>query len=163
MATRRRGSGIGSSARERISSALTLYSGTENIEEEKRRQRENLERAQAEPLTVIPWDPATTYQHPPSESSRVRAYKYVRYNDGTMTEDERRTGVGAVIGGQIYGTLFVRFARADTPWKYMNVPQNIYEAFAASQSKGRFINSTLNSFPYSRATPDEVATYFTDL
>lgn len=162
MATRR-GTGISKAGRERINAALTLYSGTENIEEEKRRKRENLERAQTTPMTVIPYDPATTYQHPPSESSRVQAYKYVRYNDGSISEEDRRTGMGAIIGGTIYGTLFVRFARAQTPWKYMNVPQNIYEAFASSQSKGRFINSTLNSFPYSKATPDEVATYFSDM
>lgn len=159
----RRGTGINKDARSRISAALTLYSGTESIEEEKRRRRENLERAVPTDMTVIPYDPETTYTHAPSESSRVQAYKYVKYGEELTEEERRRTGVGSVIGGQIYGTLFVRFARAQTPWKYMNVPQNIYESFAATQSKGRFIKSTLDRFPYSRATADEVATYFTDM
>ena len=58
------------------------------------------------------------------------------------------------------GTLFVRFIKHGTPWKYLNVPSHIYQSFASAQSKGRYINSVLNNFPNSRASGDEESTFF---
>jgi hypothetical protein len=164
MAPRPRG--LSGSGRQRINAALTLYSGTENIQDERRRQRENMARAEAKQMEEIPWGPGNN--HGSNESSRVSGYKFVNYNSEDIDDEDRRTtGAGAIMSGQRYGTLFVRFWKykdsGGTPWKYMNVPQQVYEAFAASPSKGQYINSVLNKFPYSRATGDEVSTYFTDI
>jgi hypothetical protein len=164
MAPRPRG--LSGSGRQRINAALTLYSGTENIQDERRRQRENMARAEAKQMEEIPWVPGNN--HGSNESSRVSGYKFVNYNSEDIDDEDRRTtGAGAIMSGQRYGTLFVRFWKykdsGGTPWKYMNVPQQVYEAFAVSPSKGQYINSVLNKFPYSRATGDEVSTYFTDI
>lgn len=165
MAPRPRG--LSGAGRQRINAALTLYSGTANIENERRRMREdNLARSEANHMVEIPWVPGNN--HATNESSRVSGYKFVTYNTGDVSEeDARTTGAGAIMAGQRYGTLFVRFWKykdsGGTPWKYMNVPQQVYEAFAASPSKGQYINSVLNKFPYSRATGDEISTYFTDI
>ena len=162
----RRKAGLDPVARQRIQAALTLYSGTINIQEERRRQRENLARAEAHHMGEIPWVPGNN--HATNESSRVSAYKFVPYtSEGLSEEDARTTGIGSIMAGQRYGNLFVRFWKykdsGGTPWKYMNVPQQVYEAFAASPSKGQYINAVLNQYPYSKATSDEISTYFTDI
>jgi hypothetical protein len=72
------------------------------------------------------------------DSSRVRAYQW----------DEARQ------------QLRVRFIKYSTPWVYNNVPLETFQAFDASDSKGRFINRVLNNFPYRRASADEVARHF---
>lgn len=144
----RRRAGISQQARERISAALGVYTGTYAIEEEQQRRRQRREQEFANqylsPIQYIPND-----DHSPSESSRVRAFRFV-----TSAEP------GEEVLGDRYGTIFVRFIKYDTPWKYSNVPLSVYEAFAASRSKGKFINSVLNNYPYGRATGDELAAYF---
>ena len=35
-----------------------------------------------------------------------------------------------------------------TPWTYDGVPQNVWRNFRRSSSPGRYINSTLNRYPY---------------
>jgi len=153
MAPRR--PGIGGQGRQRIEAALTYYTGTQQIETERRRQK-NLEeerdtRFSSEKLGDIrPWYPEQ--QHGPKESSRVLSFKFVP-----------SAAEGEEILGTRYGTVFVRFFKNNTPWKYMNVPLYIYESFAASPSKGKYINQVLNNYPYSRVTGDELSTYFTDL
>jgi hypothetical protein len=140
--------GISPKARERISTALGLYTGTYAIEEEQRRRRQLREQEfpnqHLTPIQYVPND-----EHDPNESSRVRAFRFV-----TAAEPDEK------VLGDRYGTVFVRFIKHDTPWKYSNVPLSVYEAFSASRSKGRFINSVLNNYPYGRATGDELAAYF---
>lgn len=41
-------------------------------------------------------------------------------------------------------------------YMYMEVPYEIYRSMVRIASKGKFINSTLNSFDYREADPDEV-------
>jgi hypothetical protein len=41
-------------------------------------------------------------------------------------------------------------------YMYTEVPYEIYRAMVRIASKGQFINSTMNSFDYREATPDEV-------
>jgi hypothetical protein len=72
------------------------------------------------------------------DSSRVRAYQW---DEGLQQ-------------------LRVRFIKYGTPWVYNNVPLETFQAFDASDSKGRFINRVLNNFPYRRASADEVARNF---
>jgi hypothetical protein len=67
------------------------------------------------------------------DSSRIRAYEY----DYSAQE------------------LRVRFVKYDTPWIYEGVSSALYEAFASSPSKGKFVNSTLNYTKYRQATPGE--------
>lgn len=143
----RRPSGIGKAGRDRIDAALNYYTGQYAIEEERSRRRANEERFTSTDMIPIKWDPNTTYYHASDESSRVESFRYVA-TDG---------GPGAV---GYTGTLFVRFIKHGTPWKYLNVPEAIYQAFANAQSKGRYINAVLNNFPNSRATRDEESTFF---
>jgi hypothetical protein len=80
---------------------------------------------------------ATAWQYP--DSSRVKAFSY--------DFDTHQ--------------LRVRFKKYDTPWVYENVPVAVYQAFASAPSLGKYINSTLNFFPYRRATPMEDSAFFT--
>jgi hypothetical protein len=43
------------------------------------------------------------------------------------------------------------FANNDAPYVYEEVPQNIWRNFRRSTSPGRYINRTLNAFPYYRS------------
>jgi hypothetical protein len=45
----------------------------------------------------------------------------------------------------------VVFANNDAPYVYEEVPQNIWRNFRRSTSPGRYINRTLNAFPYYRS------------
>jgi hypothetical protein len=154
MAPRR--PGIGGQGRQRIEAALTYYVGSQSIKNERERDKtledERSSRFRPSSLDDIsPWYPEQ--QHGSNESSRVLKFKFVP----SATEDEKLLGTR-------YGTVFVRFIKNKTPWKYMNVPLNVYESFAASPSKGKFINQVLNNYSYSRVTaPDELSTYFTDI
>lgn len=72
------------------------------------------------------------------DSSRVKAYQW----------------------DQSIQQLRVRFIKYGTPWVYNDVDLATFQAFDATSSKGTFINTTLNSYPYRRATVDEEAEYF---
>ncbi len=139
--------GLSKSARDRFAEGLNYYTGQYAIEEERARNRANENRFTSTDMIPIPWDPNTTYYHPPDESSRVEAFRYVAAE-----------GAPGAVGYN--GTLFVRFIKYGTPWKYLNVPEHIYQSFATAQSKGRYINSVLNNFPNSRASGDEESTFF---
>jgi hypothetical protein len=56
--------------------------------------------------------------------------------------------------------LRVKFVKYGTPWVYDAVPSTVFEVFDASPSKGSYINSTLNYFPYRKAIATEVAAHF---
>lgn len=75
-------------------------------------------------------------------SSRIFAYRYVPGEDN------------------YYGNLYVRFVKYGTPWVYYNIPIGVYQAFTTSPSKGKFVNTTLNSFPYGHASPVDEDTFF---
>jgi hypothetical protein len=139
--------GLNRSARDRIAEGLNYYSGQYAIQEERARTRANETKFTPTEMIPIHWDPNTTYYHAADESSRVEAFRYVAMEGGP----------GAI---GYNGTLFVRFIKHGTPWKYLNVPEHIYQAFASAQSKGRYINSVLNNFPNSRASGDEESTFF---
>lgn len=72
------------------------------------------------------------------DSSRVRAYQW----DASMQQ------------------LRVRFIKYGTPWVYENVDLATFQTFDAAASKGKFINSVLNSYPYRRASDQEEAEFF---
>lgn len=163
MAARRRG-GMSDAARQRIRQTVNegQYSGTLPMERE--RARKAAGEAPEFPTTTLtdisPW----VYpgkNHPPDESTRVQAFKFVA---NTSIEDmDDSPYARAMFGGSRYGTIFVRFIKYGTPWRYSNVPQTVYEQFFASPSKGKFINSTLNNYPYGRVTGDEYSAYFDDM
>lgn len=87
------------------------------------------------PLDPIHQD-ATDWKYP--DSSRVYAYQY---DPDTLQ-------------------LRVKFIKYGTPWVYNDVPSAVFQAFDASPSKGSYINSTLNYFPYRRASAAEVVRDF---
>jgi len=90
---------------------------------------------EAEPEEV----PTTTaWQYP--DSSRISAYQY----------------------DYAAGQLRVRFHKYNTPWIYDGVPVSVFQAFDSSDSKGRYVNSTLNYTAYRRATPEEEINLFGD-
>jgi hypothetical protein len=146
VASRRR-PGLNPDVKGRLAEGLNYYSGQYAIQEERTRTRANETRFKPSEMIPIHWDPNTTYYHPPDESSRVEAFRYVATD-----------GQPGAIGYS--GILFVRFIKHGTPWKYLNVPEHIYQSFASAQSKGRYINSVLNNFPNSRASGDEESTFF---
>ena len=145
---RRRGMSPDAAARFRDSSTGT-YTGTRRIEQERERVRlGESERYPTTPLKDIsPWYPGQN--HPPDESSRVQAFKFVPSVEKGF--------------GNVYGTVFVSFIKNETPWKYTDIPETTYQAFFASPSKGRFINTTLNQYPYGRVSGDELSAYFSDM
>lgn len=150
MAPRR---GINPARLEQFRGTQGQYSGTLPIERERARRAagEAAEFPTTSLKDISPW----VYpgkNHPPDESTRVQAFKFV-----ANTESDEK------FMGNRYGTIFVRFIKHGTPWRYSNVPQNVYEQFHASPSKGKFINSTLNNFPYGRVTGDEYSFYFDDM
>lgn len=150
MAARR---GINPARLEQFRSTPGQYSGTMPIERERARRAagEGPEFPTTSLTDISPW----VYpgkNHPPDESTRVKAFKFV-----ASTEAEEK------LLGNRYGTIFVRFIKHSTPWRYSNVPQTIYEQFYSSPSKGKFINDVLNNFPYGRVSGDEYSFYFDDM
>ena len=144
--------GLGDLGRQRFRDnieATGTYTGSQRIEQERERVREG--RDSPYPTTslkdISPWYPGQN--HPPDESSRVQAFKFLPVSEEGF--------------GNVYGTVFVRFIKYGTPWKYSNVPLTTYQSFFASPSKGKFINSTLNNYPYGRVTGDEYDAYFQDM
>lgn len=144
----RRG-GIGPRGRQVLTEqASGTYTGTRRIEQERERIREGRETPYpTTSLAYIKWEPGNN--HPPDESSRVSAFKFI-----PVTEKGY---------GNMYGTIFVRFHKYETPWKYTDVPLTTYESFFSSPSKGVFINDVLNKYPYGRVSGDEYSTYFQDM
>lgn len=144
--------GIGPRGRQLWSEASSggTYTGTRRIEQE--RERSRLGESERYPTTslkdISPWV-RPGYNHPPDESTRVQAFKFVPSSEEGF--------------GNVYGTIFVRFINRGTPWKYTDVPETTYQSFFASSSKGKYINDVLNKYPYGRVTGDESAAYFDDM
>lgn len=80
-------------------------------------------------------DKPSNYGFGPKFSTRVARHLFV-------PEDSRN--LNRLIPG--LGTVYVQFHKRGDVYAYFNVPFNVYEDFARSTSKGRFINSTLNNY-----------------
>lgn len=106
---------------------------------------------------VLPKEPIPhNYGKGPVNSTRVMAHKFVP----TITETTTN-GAKEVVAGDV----FVRFARPSRKqpdpiiYQYSNVPVKVYEAFTSTDSKGRFINSTLDAMkvgPYTGPEADDL-------
>lgn len=103
--------------------------------------------------------PKDNYGQGPGRSTRVAAHKFV----------PSLMGRAGIAGGNTLGTVYIKFqpkmngTRANDIYRYKNVPENLYQQFSQSNSKGRFINQFLNSYPYSRITTREDRFHAKDL
>lgn len=48
-------------------------------------------------------------------------------------------------------TVYVRFAKDGKGWCYMNVPQDVWQQFVATPSKGQFIHEVLDAYQHGPA------------
>ncbi len=81
-------------------------------------------------------------------STRVAGYRYVPNdpNDGTDAG---------------LGTIFMRFIKRGDQYRYDNIPYAVYAAMVGQGvSRGKFVNSTLNHYPYSKIGKDDGSALF---
>lgn len=103
--------------------------------------------------------PKDNYGQGPGKSTRVAAHKFV-------PSLSKRAGVK---GGSTLGTVYVKFqpkmngTRANDIYRYRSVPESVYQQFAQSNSKGRFIKDFLDAYPYSRINTREDRYHARDL
>jgi len=98
-------------------------------------------------------DRASNYGQGPAASTRMCSHAFVL--DQPLFD----------MYGAKLGYIFVRFhknGKRGPNWKYGPVSLEIYKQFANSSSKGKFINSTLNSFPKGPASAEEVNQYMSE-
>jgi hypothetical protein len=138
--------------------------GEELSEEEQQAYQEQFESRTfgAYQVTPLPNKPEN-YGRGPTKSTRVIAHKFV---PGSRSSDQ-------ALGREVInsGTVYVKFARpskqqgGDATYKYTNVPVATYDSFRGSNSKGRFINSPLNTNNPQRVTPgsEEYERFCSDL
>lgn len=84
-------------------------------------------------------------------STRVDWYRYVPNDPNDMTD----AGIG---------TIFMRFIKRGDQYRYDSVPMGVYAAMSSEgASRGKFVNSTLNHYPYSKiGNNDEALLFFSD-
>jgi len=76
-------------------------------------------------------------------STRVRSFRYV-------PDDPSAPDIGS-------GTIFVEFIKYGSKYAYTHVPFGTYVNFQREGvSKGKFINAVLNSYPYRKATGNDL-------
>jgi hypothetical protein len=92
--------------------------------------------------------PEDNYGQGPSRSTRVAAHKFVP-NPAEQKYLLGRAGVSSKSANNL-GTVYVKFHKRGDTYKYSHVPESVYNSFANSNSKGRFINDFLNSYKYGR-------------
>ena len=92
-------------------------------------------------------DPAM-YGQGPDRSTRVQMH-YFEPNYLLSDYEKAAQGQEPTI---IKGTVYIQFWKKNSMYAYTNVPKDIYDAFARSNSKGHFINTTLNQFNYFKTT-----------
>ncbi len=81
-------------------------------------------------------------------STRVAGYRYVPNDPNDSTD----AGLG---------TIFMRFIKRGDQYRYDNVPYAVYAAMVGQGvSRGKFVNSTLNYFPYSKIGKDDGSALF---
>jgi len=83
-------------------------------------------------------------------STRVAGYRYVPNDPNDMTD----AGLG---------TIFMRFIKRGDQYRYDSIPFAVYTSMSAQgASRGKFVNSTLNHYPYSKiGKDDESGVFFT--
>jgi hypothetical protein len=81
-------------------------------------------------------------------STRVEWYRYVPNDPNDMTD----AGLG---------TIFMRFIKRGDQYRYDSVPMGVYAAMSGEgASRGKFVNSTLNHYPYSKIGKKDAAALF---
>lgn len=96
--------------------------------------------------------PKDNYGQGPSRSTRVAVHKFVPNMLGRAMGE---------MTPQTLGTVYVKFQphlngkHGNDIYRYNNVPKNVYDMFANSNSKGAFINTHLNAYPYRRINSRE--------
>ena len=107
-----------------------------------------------------------TPKNGPMGNKKVHTGRYV--NDNAYDEDQHDFGPWIMTpkSSRVGGFRYDFSNRAvHVQWKgkglsrsymYMEVPYETYRSMIRIGSKGKFINSTMNSFDYREATPDEV-------
>jgi hypothetical protein len=112
--------------------------------------------------------PKDNYGQGPNASTRVASHKFVPRVGTSVGEGTATVGTLSRRGTPL-GTVYVKFqpkisgARANDVYRYNNVPETVYEQFSQSRSKGRFINTHLNKYPYSRVGSREDRYHARDL
>ncbi len=95
--------------------------------------------------------PKDNYGQGPRRSTRVAVHKFV----------PNKLEQAGVVTPQTLGSVYVRFQphingkHGNDIWRYKNVPKTVYDSFANSNSKGRFINTHLNGYPKGRISSRE--------
>lgn len=98
-------------------------------------------------------DDPSNYGQGPAGSTRLCSHKFVL--DQPLFS----------LYGTSVGYILVRFhknGKRGPDWVYGPVSIDVYKAFAASNSKGRFINTTLNGYGYRPASETPYADQFND-
>ena len=81
-------------------------------------------------------------------STRVDWYRYVPNDPNDMTD----AGLG---------TIFMRFIKRGDQYRYDSVPFAVYAAMTGQGvSRGKFVNSTLNHYPYAKIGKDDASGVF---
>lgn len=97
--------------------------------------------------------PKDNYGRGPGQSTRVKSHKFVPHSADRTYLIEK---AGVATYANTLGTVYVRFqphlngSHANDIYKYSHVPESVYNNFANSESKGRFINQFLNNYNYKR-------------
>lgn len=92
--------------------------------------------------------PEDNYGQGPDRSTRVAAHKFVPH---PAEQKYLLDKVGLTNNAEnTLGTVYVKFHKRGDVYKYNHVPESIYNSFANSTSKGRFINNYLNNYKYGR-------------
>lgn len=89
-------------------------------------------------------DKPENYGFGPKFSTRVKRHLFVPDNPNDLNR---------LIPG--LGTVYVHFHKYDDVEAYYSVPFNVYQDFARSTSKGRFINHTLNGYSHEDLNKDQ--------
>lgn len=130
---------------------------TKNQELAEQIRRENAEFVDsigAKDVVTLPdlWPDRSNYYKGPQRSTRVSRHRFVM----------NRSATGTVLPTGL-GTVFVKFTnmrpngrvRRQDVYAYYDVPFTVYQAFSGSNSKGQFINHTLNQYLYANLNKDE--------
>lgn len=93
---------------------------------------------------VSPDNDPSLYNQGPGASTRVQMHSF---EPNYLLSDYEKAYQGQE-PTVIKGTVYVQFWKKNSTYAYTNVPKDIYDAFARSTSKGKYINTTLNQFNY---------------
>lgn len=126
----------------------------ELAEQIKRENAEFVESIGSKEVISLPdlWPDRSNYYKGPQRSTRVSKHRFVM--NRSNTESALPTGLG---------TVFVKFTnmrpngrvRREDVYAYYDVPYSVYQAFSATNSKGQFINHTMDQYRYTNLNKDE--------